>query len=66
MTNFDNVWRWSDSYGGGLVIADSMNEAREKLERMFGEDRDAKQTIIWPWVKDDYFDKDNPDVLDIY
>lgn len=42
MSNFDNVWRWCDSYGGGLVIAESMNEAREKLGRALGEDRDAE------------------------
>ena len=66
MFNLDNLYRWCDDYGGGLVIADSLIEAQEKLDKMFGEDRDVNKVIIWPWHLDDYFDKENPDVLDIY
>ena len=68
MFDLDNLYRWCDDYGGGLVIAKSLVDAQEKLEKMFrkDEERDANKTIIWPWYLDDYFDKENPDVLDIY
>lgn len=65
MFNFINVWRWCDDYGGGLVIADSEDDAREKLAKKY-DDRDIDKIIIWLWTNDDYFDKQNPDVLDIY
>lgn len=66
MFDLGNLYRWCDDYGGGLVIADSLIDAQEKLDKMFGEDRDVNKVIIWPWHLDDYFDKENPDVLDIY
>lgn len=66
MFNLINLYRWCDDYGGGIVIADSLLDAKEKLAKMFGEDRDADKTIIWPWHLDDYYDEENPDVLDIY
>lgn len=66
MFDLNNLYRWCDDYGGGLVIANSLIEAKEKLEKMFGEERDIEKVIIWTWRLDDYFDKENPDVLDIY
>lgn len=66
MFNLNNLYRWCDGYGGGIVIANSINEAREKLEKMLDEERDANTVTIWPWYIDDYFDEENPDVLDIY
>lgn len=66
MFNLNNLYRWCDAYGGGIVIASSLIEAQEKLEKMFGENRDANEVIIWAWHLDEYFDKDNPHVLDIY
>lgn len=66
MFNLDNLYRWCDDYGGGIVIANSILEAQEKLTKAFGEERDADKVIIWPCRLDDYFDAENPDVLDIY
>ena len=68
MFDFNNLYRWCDAYGGGIVIANSLLEAQEKLEKMLekDEERDANKVIIWPWNLDDYFDEENPDVLDIY
>ena len=66
MFDLNNLYRWCDDYGGGLVIADSLIDAQAKLEKALGEDRDPNKVIIWPWHLDDYFDKENPDVLDIY
>ena len=66
MFSLNNLYRWCDAYGGGIVIANSLIEAQEKLEKMIDEERDINKVIIWSWKLDDYFDKDNPDVLDIY
>ncbi len=68
MFDLNNIYRWCDDYGGGIVIAKSLVDAQAKLEKMLGEDeeRDADKVIIWPWHLDDYFDEENPDVLDIY
>ena len=69
MFSHDNLYRWCDAYGGGIVIADSLVDAQKKLEKMFEKDpegRNASETIIWPWHLDDYYNKENPDVLDVY
>lgn len=66
MFKFENLYRWCDDYGGGIVIADSKIEAREKLIKYLSEERDPDKLIIWSWTNDDYFDKENPDVLDVY
>lgn len=66
MFNLSNLYRWSDDYGGGIVIADSLIEANEKVKAYLDEERDPDKLIIWPWHLDDYFDEKNPDVLDVY
>lgn len=60
---FNNLYRWCDDCGGGLVIASSLEDAKEKLKKRYP---DRNSFIIWLYTKDDYFDEDNPDVLDIY
>ena len=64
MMNMNNVYRWCDSYGGGLVFADSEVSAVEKLVAKYGETRDDFK--VWLWTKDDYYDGDHTDVFDIY
>lgn len=62
-----NVYRWCDDYGGGLVVAESIEDASEKLQKKYkamGE-RNGEFTI-WLWENDDYYDEDNPFVYDIY
>jgi hypothetical protein len=46
MFNLNNLYRWCDGYGGGIVIANSINEARKKLEKMLDEERDANTVTI--------------------
>ena len=60
-TAMDRVYRWSDSNGGGIVIARDSIEAKEKLIK-YG----REECEIWSWVDDDYYDETNPDVMDIY
>lgn len=66
MFNLNNLYRWCDAYGGGIVVANSLLEAQEKIERALSEERDPNEVIIWPWHLDDYFDEENPEVIDIY
>ena len=58
------IYRWCDSYGGGLVFADSETSAIDKLVAKYGEDRGEFK--VWLWTKDDYYDEDHTDVFDIY
>ena len=60
------LYRWCDGNGGGLVIANSKEEAKEKLVKKYGAKRDADKFIIWSWTNDEYYDEENPHVLDIY
>ena len=64
--DLDKIYRWCDPYGGGLIIAESYEDAQNKLTQMLGSSRFVEEIIIWPWLDDDYFDKENPDVFDIY
>lgn len=66
MFNLDELWRWfnDEDGGGGLVIAESEDKARDKLARKYGISGD--KFIVWRWLDDDYFDKYTPDILDIY
>lgn len=66
MFELSNMYRWCDGVGGGIVIANSLIEAQEKVKNALNNERDRNKLIIWPWTKDDYFDETNPDVLDIY
>lgn len=64
MFSINNLYRWCDQYGGGLVIADSLEDAGEKLAKRYGDDRE--EFIIWEATNDDYYDDDYPLVFDIY
>lgn len=60
------LYRWSDDYGGGLVIASSVEEAREKLVARYSRYNRTSNFVIWKATDDDYYDPDHPDVLDVY
>ena len=57
----EKLWRWCDDNGGGIVKARTIEEAELKLSR-YG----RTGCTIWPWLKDDHYDEQNPDVFDIY
>ena len=63
--NLSNLYRWCDENGGGLVIASSIEEAKEKLVKK-NDGSFAEDYKVWPWENDDYYDEDNIDVFDIY
>lgn len=62
MTNL--IWRYSIGYGnyGGIVIAKNMSEATEKVSKKYN----TKDYCVWAMKIDDYFDEENPDVLECY
>ncbi len=59
-------WRYTYCGGsGGLVIADTKEEALAKLQKKYGVEN-MGESQVWPWELDDYFDIGNPDVLNMY
>lgn len=62
------IYRWCDDYGGGIVFAPTIEEARSLvIEKLKKDERDRISTLkVWPWLNDDYFDKNHELVLDIY
>lgn len=62
------VWRYSINYGeyGGLVFASSKENAKEKILKKYGEKYKEFYLDIWEWENDDYFDKNNLDVFELY
>lgn len=60
-------YRWSSDLSGGLVIATSLEDALDKLEKKYADVREKiRDFAIWPWESDDYYDTENPDVFDVY
>lgn len=62
----DKLWRYSINTGehGGIVIADTLDEANQKVRKAYEIEDD--ELLIWKMEDDDFFDKENPDVLDCY
>lgn len=65
MLNSDKLYRWCDDYGGGLILADSVEDAISKLDKKF-KDEPRTKFLVWLWKNDDCYDEENPDVFDIY
>ena len=67
--NWNNVYRWCDDFGGGLVMATSANEAEVKIRAYMsdvGQADERTKFTIWSLLNDDYYNEKHPDVLDIY
>lgn len=66
----NNLWRYSINEGeaGGLVIADTKEEAEEKVQKYHNHDCDwsIDEVLVWEWTDDDYYDEYNPDVFNCY
>lgn len=67
----ENLWRYSINTGelGGVVIADCLEEAYNKVKKKYGElDKhgDKNEIEVWEFKNDDYYDKNNKDVVECY
>lgn len=67
----ENIWRYSINNGsyGGIVIADTKEDAIRKLKEMYedGEkDTGKDEILVWKAMQDESYSKDFPDVLEIY
>jgi hypothetical protein len=69
----DNVWRYYVSKGclecGGIVFADVGADAILKVlqrYRHLEEDLKASEVLCWRATKDDEYDTDFPDLLEVY
>ncbi len=60
-----NLWRYSINEGdfGGIVVAETLDKAAEKVIKKYGN----KGTIdMWMFKNDDFYDKENKDVIECY
>lgn len=56
---------------GGIVMADTEGDARAKVRDYLDHNNYdvtniERAVIIWPWCEDEYYDSQNPDVMDCY
>lgn len=62
----EKLWRFWAGSVSGVVVADSHEDAMEKVERyMKGHfsDAECQGLTVWPCTKDDDYDENFPDVL---
>lgn len=70
-TNIVYIWRYTINEGecGGIVFADTKENAENKIKakykNKFSSDPDT-DLIVWRMKDDDFFDPENPDVLECY
>ena len=59
-----SIWRYSINEGefGGIVFADTFESAETKVRQKY----DDGEICVWRMEYDDYFDSENPDVLECY
>lgn len=69
----NNVWRYTVEHGnyGGIVVADSKEDAKEKVLSAYGDWyadlENLKENIeIWNAESDESYNECYPDVLEIY
>ena len=68
----ENIWRYSVNEGeaGGIVIANTKEEAEKKVKEMYedydGSENAEDEVTVWKATLDDEYSKDYPDVLEIY
>lgn len=67
----EKLWRYSINTGelGGVVIADCLEEAYNKVKKKYGDQNkygNKNEIEVWEFKNDDYYDKDNEDVVECY
>lgn len=62
----NKLWRYSINIGehGGIVLADTVEEAEAKVRMKY--DDLHPYIIVWKMEDDEYYDPNNPDVFDCY
>lgn len=60
----NKIWRYSINRGdfGGIVIADTMESAEQKVRNKYNDG----EICVWKMTDDDYFDENNFDVFECY
>ena len=56
------MWRYTNYDSGGIVFAETEEEAHKKLKAKYEKDNFE----VWDWLNDDYYDSDHSDVIDCY
>lgn len=70
--DIEKFWRYSlDCGGGGIVIADTIEEARQKIGAYYDDMgyyrfKIEKSVDIWALGDDDCYEPNHPDVIDCY
>jgi hypothetical protein len=61
----DKLWRYceNETSHGGIVYADTKEEAMQKLHKSYPSITDFE---IWKLTEDDFFDRQNPNVWELY
>ena len=63
----NKIWRYSINAGefGGIVIANTLKEATEKVANKY-KDKNKEEIEVWAFENDEYHDQDNADVIECY
>jgi len=61
------IWRYyfRTECSGGIVIADSKEEAEIKIKKMYLE-YDHDELVVWEAMLDDDYKEEFPDILEVY
>ena len=67
----NNLWRYSiEGEAGGLVIANTKEEAEEKVVKYHNHNSHNHDNwislLVWKLTDDDFYDESNPDVFNCY
>lgn len=65
----ENLYRYTTGTFGGVVIADCLEEAYNKVKKKYGDQNkygNKNEIEVWEFKNDDYYDKNNKDVVECY
>lgn len=63
----EKIWRYTINGFGGIVFAETKDEAEEKVTRMYKEEFFIDgELCVWNIKDDDYFNSNCPDVWECY
>lgn len=66
----ENIWRYNYIGFGGIVIASTREEAKQKVKEMYKDwvvELEKENVVtVWQSILDDNYSTDYPDILEIY